>query len=97
MKKLLLLLCIVASGSSFAQIRMQGVVKDSIGTPFELANVIAINQATNALESYAVTNDKGKYILSLGKNGKYKLQVSYIGYKTFEEIITIFLRHIYPI
>jgi hypothetical protein len=88
MKKFLLLLCIVVTGSSFAQIRMQGVVKDSIGTPLELANVIAINQETNALESYAVTNDKGKYILSLGKNGKYKLQVSYIGYKTFEEIFS---------
>ena len=83
-----MLLCLVVAGSTFAQVRMQGVVKDSIGTPLELANVIAINQETNALESYAVTNDKGKYVLSLGKNGKYKIQVSYIGYKTFEEIIS---------
>lgn len=88
MKKLLVLLCLVATGNSFAQIKMQGVVKDSIGTPLELANIIAINQETSALESYAITNDKGKYVLSLGKNGKYKLQVSYIGYKTFEQIIS---------
>lgn len=88
MKKILMLLCLVAAGSSFAQIKMQGVVKDSIGTPLELANVIAINQETNGLESYAVTNDQGKYVLSLGKNGKYKLQVSYIGLKSHEEIIT---------
>jgi hypothetical protein len=86
MKKLLVLLCFVVAGSSFAQIKMQGVVKDSIGKPLELANIIAINQETSALESYAITNDKGKYVLSLGKNGKYKLQVSYIGYKTFEQI-----------
>jgi hypothetical protein len=88
MKKLLILLVLVVTSSSFAQIKMQGVVKDSIGSPLELANVIAINQNTNALESYAITNDKGKYVLSLGKNGKYKLQVSYIGLKTFEEIVT---------
>ena len=89
MKKIvILLLCVLVAGSSFAQIKMQGVVKDSIGTPLELANVIAINQETKALESFAVTNDKGKYILSLGKNGKYKLQVSYIGLKTFEEILS---------
>ncbi|MCT4630889.1 TonB-dependent receptor [Winogradskyella sp.] len=88
MKKLLILLCIVVAGNSFAQIKMQGVVKDSIGAPLELANVIAINQETNGLESYAITNDKGKYILSLGKNGKYKLQVSYIGLKTHEEVVT---------
>ncbi|MDG4715829.1 carboxypeptidase regulatory-like domain-containing protein [Winogradskyella marincola] len=88
MKKILMLLCLVAAGSSFAQIKMQGVVKDSIGAPLELANVIAINQETNGLESYAVTNDQGKYVLSLGKNGKYKLQVSYIGLKSYEEVIS---------
>lgn len=88
MKKLLMLLFVVVASHSFAQVKMQGVVKDSIGTPLELANVIAINQETSALESFAVTNDKGKYVLSLGKNGKYKLQVSYIGLKTFEQIIT---------
>ncbi|WP_243470913.1 carboxypeptidase regulatory-like domain-containing protein [Winogradskyella sp. MH6] len=88
MKKIVLLLCLVAAGSSFAQIKMQGVVKDSIGTPLELANVIAINQETNGLESYAVTNDKGKYVLALGKNGKYKVQISYIGLKSHDEIIT---------
>ncbi|WP_299097733.1 carboxypeptidase regulatory-like domain-containing protein [Winogradskyella sp.] len=88
MKKILMLLCLVAAGSSFAQIKMQGVVKDSIGAPLELANVIAINQETNGLESYAVTNDQGKYVLSLGKNGKYKLQVSYIGLKSHEEVIS---------
>ncbi|WP_296382539.1 carboxypeptidase regulatory-like domain-containing protein [Winogradskyella sp.] len=88
MKKLLALLFVIVAGSSFAQIKMQGVVKDSIGSPLELANIIAINQETSALESYAITNDKGKYILSLGKNGKYKIQVSYIGLKTFETIIS---------
>ena len=88
MKKLLALLCVLVAGSSFAQIKMQGVVKDSIGTPLELANIIAINQETNTLESYAITNDKGKYVLSLGKNGKYKVQVSYIGLKTSEVIVS---------
>ena len=88
MKKILMLLCLVAAGNSFAQIKMQGIVKDSIGAPLELANVIAINQETNGLESYAVTNDQGKYVLSLGKNGKYKLQVSYIGLKSHEEVIS---------
>lgn len=88
MKKLLIALCIIAASSSFAQIKMQGIVKDSIGTPLELANVIAINQKTSALESYAITNDKGKYILSLTKNGTYKIQVSYIGLKSTEQVIS---------
>ena len=88
MKKLIVVLLLCAVNISFAQIKFKGVVKDSIGDALELANVIAINQETNAFESYAITNEKGSFILSLGKNGKYKLQVSYLGMKSFEEIIS---------
>ena len=87
MKNFLMLLCFIVASSSFAQIKLQGVVKDSIGTPLELANIIALNKETNTLESYAITNDKGKYVLSLGENGAYTIQVSYIGLKTFEAVI----------
>ncbi len=88
MKKIICALLVLVGSYSFAQIKMEGVVKDSLGSALELANVIAINQETQALESYAITNDKGKYVLSLGKNGSYKVQVSYIGLKTFEEIVS---------
>ena len=80
-----LLLFVVCN--SFAQIKVEGVVKDSIGNPLELANVIAINQETKMLDSYAITNDKGRYKLSLKNNASYKIQVSYIGMKTYEEIL----------
>jgi len=80
----MLLLC---SAISFAQIKVQGVVKDSIGTPLELANVIAINQESKVLESFGVTNDKGKFILNLKKNSKYQIKVSYLGMRTIEEIL----------
>ncbi|GAA3634639.1 TonB-dependent receptor [Flavivirga jejuensis] len=85
--KITLLLILVASSVSFAQVRIQGVVKDSIGNPLELANVVAINQETKALDSYGITNDEGRYKLNLKKNATYKLQVSYIGMKTGEHII----------
>ena len=88
MKNFLFLVLLSVASQTFAQIKVEGVVKDSIGTPLELANVIAINQETKALESFGVSNDKGKYKLSLAKNTTYKLQVSYIGMKTFEEVIT---------
>ena len=88
MKHLLTALLLLVASYSFAQIKVEGIVKDSIGTPLDLANVIAINQETKALDSYGITNDKGKYKLNLKKNTTYKLQVSYIGMKSFEEIIT---------
>ncbi len=88
MKYLVMLLFVVVTSSSFAQLKMEGIVKDSIGTPLELANVIAINQESNTLESYAITNNQGKYTLALGKNHSYKIQISYIGLKTSEATVT---------
>ena len=87
MKKLFLLLLLSVASQSFSQIKLEGVVKDSIGAPLELANVIAINQTSNKLESYAITNQEGRFKLNLGKNATYKVQISYIGMKTGEAII----------
>ncbi len=78
---------LMVAGHAFAQVKMEGIVKDSIGNPLELANVIAINQDTKALESYAITNDDGYYKLALGKNSTYVVQVSYIGKITGTETI----------
>ncbi len=89
MNRLSTLLLLFVVNISFSQIKLQGVVRDSIGDePLELANVIAINQETSALESYAITDSSGKYQIALGKNGTYKMQVSYLGMKQFETILT---------
>lgn len=82
-----ILLLLVVASTSFAQIRVEGVVKDSIGAPLELANVLAINQDTKTMDSYGITNDKGRYKLDLKSNTKYTIQVSYIGMKTANEIL----------
>lgn len=81
------LLLFLITNSVFSQIKLEGVVKDSIGNPLELANVVAINQDTNILDSYGITNDAGRYKLSLKKNTSYKVQVSYIGMKTGELLL----------
>lgn len=88
MKNLLTAILLLVASTTFAQINIQGVVKDSIGNPLELANVIAINKATNKLDSYGITNDQGRYKLSLEKNTEYNIQVSYIGMKTANETVT---------
>ncbi|WP_435263625.1 carboxypeptidase regulatory-like domain-containing protein [Tenacibaculum sp. nBUS_03] len=87
MKKALSLVFLFTLINSFAQISFQGIVKDSLNTPLELANVIAINKTTNLLESYGITNTDGTYKLELKKNQTYKVQVSYVGMKTLEEVL----------
>jgi hypothetical protein len=88
MKNLILLALLFVTSIASAQVTVRGVVKDSIGTPLELANVIAINKETKTMASYAITNDKGLFKLDLDKNTTYTVQVSYIGMKTLSEEIT---------
>ena len=85
MKQLITAIILLVASTVFAQVRVEGVVKDSIGNPLELANVIAINQETKILDSYGITNDQGRYKLNLKENSKYEIQVSYIGMKTTKD------------
>ena len=57
-------------------IRVEGFVKDSTGLGLEMANVMAVNQTTKAMDSYAITNDKGKYSLNLKPNTTYSIKIS---------------------
>ena len=66
---------------------MSGKVTDSVGNPLELANIILINSESNSLETFAMSDDKGDYKLSLKKNTSYNLQVSYIGMSTFSQML----------
>lgn len=65
-------------------IRFEGLILDSKAAGLEMANVMAINQVTNGMDSYAITNDKGKFQLSLKANSSYKIKVSFIGFQPKE-------------
>lgn len=66
-------------------IELSGIVKDSIGKPLELANIIATDVAAGALESYGITDVKGRYKLELTRGKDYELKVSYLGLKPVVE------------
>ena len=87
MKKLLLLIFLSSNTFIYSQIKMSGKVTDSVGNPLELANIILINSESNSLETFAMSDDKGDYKLSLKKNTSYNLQVSYIGMSTFSQML----------
>jgi len=70
------------------QIKLEGVVRDSLNQPLELANVIAIDQKTNTMASYGITNDSGRFQIELGANATFQIQISYVGMKTLKEVLT---------
>jgi CarboxypepD_reg-like domain len=83
MKKILLLLILLISTFSFSQsVRFEGVVKDTLNAPLEMANVMAVNQATKAVDAYSITNDKGRFQLSLKANANYSVRFTFLGLKT---------------
>src|SRR5690606_20842800 len=65
-----------------------GIVKAADGAPLEMANVMAVNITTGAMDSYAITNDKGRFVLNLKQNTSYTVKVSYLGMKTREVMVT---------
>ena len=88
MKKLLIVVIFMTSWILTAQINVTGIVKDSLGNPLEMANIIAINQQTKALDSYGFTDTKGRYKLHLYKNTSYHIKISYVGMKTTTIVVT---------
>lgn len=87
MKKFLLLLFVTSI--SFSQnIKFEGLIQDVGKSPLEMANVMAVNQVTKAMDSYAITNDKGKYLLNLKPNSNYIIKVSYLGMQSKEINLT---------
>lgn len=89
MKKILLYAVFVISTFGFSQnIRFEGSVLESGKTPLEMANVMAVNQATKGVDAYAITNDKGKFVLNLKQNSTYNIKVSYLGMQNKEFSVT---------
>jgi len=82
----LLLFTISLSAQS---IKVRGFIKDSIGSPLELANIIATVEETGAVESYAITNYQGRYQLDLPKGKTYTLRASFLGYETMTKSLSI--------
>lgn len=89
MKNFLLFFWILATTTVFSQnIRFEGVIQDANNAPLEMANIMAMNQSTKAMDAYAITNDKGKFVLNLKSNSTYTIKLSYLGMKNKEIAVT---------
>ena len=90
MKNTILIALFFITSISFAQsVKLEGLITDSKTVGLEMANVMAVNKATKAMDSYAITNDKGKFLLNLKPNTTYSLKISYLGMQNKElEIAT---------
>ena len=89
MKNSILVALFLITSISFAQsVKLEGLITDSKAAGLEMANVMAVNKATKAMDAYAITNDKGKFLLNLKPNTAYNIKISYLGMQNKEVEIT---------
>lgn len=85
MNKILFLSALFFASVSFSQsLRFDGFIQDEQKNPLEMANIMAVNNTTKTMDSYGITNDKGKFQLTLKSNTSYTIKVSYLGMKSKE-------------
>ncbi|WP_281298110.1 carboxypeptidase-like regulatory domain-containing protein [Flavobacterium limnophilum] len=90
MKNTILVALFFVGSFSFAQtVKIEGVITDNKNVGLEMVNVMAVNKATKGMDSYAITNDKGRYVLDLKINTAYTISVSFLGMQSTQiEIVT---------
>ena len=79
MKYIYILLTVLSLTAQAQNVRVSGTVKDSIGTPLELANIIATRADTGEMETYAISNSEGRYQFTLPSGATYSLVASFLG------------------
>ena len=85
MNRTLCFLVFLITSIGFSQsIRFDGFIQDGQKNPLEMANIMAVNATTKAMDSYGITNDKGKFQLTLKPNTAYVVKISYLGMKSKE-------------
>lgn len=85
---LLLLLVGWVCFPAFAQTeQLNGQVVDSLNRAIPYANVLAINQSTQKIGAFAITNPEGKFKLSLLRGQQFLIRVSFVGFKLHEQEI----------
>ena len=82
MRKLILCLLVLTHSAVLAQnTSISGMVMDE-EKPIPFANVALVGTAFGA-----VTDDDGKFLIESISNGKYELQISSIGFRSYRKVI----------
>ncbi|MDI1324931.1 MAG: carboxypeptidase-like regulatory domain-containing protein [Algoriphagus sp.] len=82
-------LLFLISVAAFSQTKpLVGQVLDSLNRPIAYANVVAINQSTQKIGGFGITNEEGRFKVTLAEGSQFLLRISFVGYQQFERLIT---------
>lgn len=91
MKLFILLFFLLVLTPSFSQIKIDGVVKDTIGNPISEANVIISEIETDHILAYSITNNQGLFSISYKTDTidlkKVSITVTSMGFKKVYKLL----------
>lgn len=79
---LLLLGCLASAMQSWAQISLQGEMRNLEGKSLPFGTVALLEPADSTLRFFAITDGAGTFLVKDVKPGNYLLQASFLGYET---------------
>ncbi|MCB0640297.1 MAG: TonB-dependent receptor [Phaeodactylibacter sp.] len=85
-------LLLLAGQPLFAQqqaVKIQGTILDSLDQPLVGATVILMHAQDSLMESFALADDKGHFLVQTTQPDQYLLQITYVGYGTFVRALEI--------
>lgn len=68
---------------------LKGTVLDEHGSPVLYATAALLNTSDSTLLNFAISNEAGNYEIRNTPEGKYILQISYVGYQIFDTLVTL--------
>lgn len=83
-KTLLTLICIISFSAINAQTKVKGIIKDNAGQPIPGASIIIKGTTSGGSSDF-----DGNYNFTTSSTGEQTLQVSFIGFKTYEKKINL--------
>mgnify|MGYP001339756703 CR=1 FL=1 len=71
------------------EMRLEGVISDTLNQPLQNANVLAIPETADDQIRFSISSTDGVYSLKLLKGVRYSLEISYLSYKSYKDSISI--------
>lgn len=71
------------------QVELRGTVQDSLGAPLPYVNLIAGPADSTYQKAFAITDEKGRYVLDLHKNVAYQIVITHLGYKKIQDTLRL--------
>ncbi len=87
--RILLTILLLYSLNSSAQNQINGFVYDHTATPLPYTTVALLHTEDSTMSYFGITANDGSWVIKNIKQGNYLLQVSFLGYKTWYQLLHV--------